>query len=144
MERKLISRYEVLVYNTGEIEFHPLIEESNFSKCSSSMRQVLSIIEFVLKYKKEYPHRNIHYGVITAVNRVAQVERVASTTVHSKIIRKLGLSMQEFKSQLNTCIETKAPDDDIFVQRLYSSCVIRNKQADEDGVKKVIEEIQNS
>lgn len=143
MRKELLSRYEVLVYNTGEIEIHPIVDDGDFNNCSSSMRQVLSIIEFVLQYLKKNPQRRIHFAVVTAINHVANVERVTPSTVHAKIIRKLGLPMSDFKEQLKACIDNKAPDNDVFVKTLYNSCVSRTKQADEAGVKKVIEKIRN-
>lgn len=142
MRKELLSRYEVLVFSTGEIEVHPIIDEGDLKDCSSSMRQILTIIEFVLQYKKDYPQRNIHYAVVSAVNHVSAMERVTPPTVHAKINRKLGLSMQDFKKQLQDCIDKKAPANDVLVQELYNACVSRTKQADEAGVKRVVKKIK--
>lgn len=144
--KKVISRYEVVVFDNGDLEFHPIVEDGDLRKCSNSMRQILSVIEYVIGYleknPRRNPNRNIHYAVTTAVNSVASFERVTPSTVHAKISRKLGLSMQEFRSQLNTCISSGAPENDILVERLISSCVARTKQADEEGVKQIIKKIQ--
>ncbi|WMJ89265.1 hypothetical protein [Anaerocolumna sp. MB42-C2] len=143
MRKSLIARYEVLVFNTGEIEFRPITDDGGYTKCSSSIRQILLIVESVLEYMEDYPERNIHFAVVTAVNQVAATESVKQSTVHSKILRKLGFSMQEFKDHLRDCIDNRAPEGDVFVNTLFNSCVSRTKTADEEGVRKVVEKIRN-
>lgn len=143
MSRFLISRYEVFVYNNGEIEVVPFVDDANLQKCSSSIRQIVGIIEFVLEYLKQNPNNRIHFAVVSAVNHVAYVENITKQSVHTKITRKLNLSMQEFKELLKNCIDEKAPEDNELVKILYGSCVARTKQADYIAVNEIIEKIRN-
>ena len=144
MAKELIARYELMVYRTGEIEVRPIVNKNRFVGCSKSMQQILEIIEYVFDDMKAAPGKNIHYMVIEAINRVANAEGVTASTVHAKIVRKLGLYMEDFKEQLKECIDKKAPDDDILVKKLYASCRGKTEAADRAAVKEIIDKIRNS
>lgn len=147
MLRELLSQHELRVFSDGAIEIHeihpPIVKnagDGDFKNCSSSMRQILLVIEFVFQYHKDHPDKNLYYALTTAIKYVASTEKVTDSTVHAKITRKLGLSMPDFREQLKIFITDG--ENNAFVQTLYASCVSRTRQADEAGIRKIVEKIK--
>lgn len=145
MPENLIARHELRIYASGKAELLPLAVDTSFGECSSSIKQIIMIVEAVMKYYAEEGKagRHIHFAVTTAVNSVAYKLNVSNPTVYTKITRKLGISMREFKDMLKVCLDSNAPDGDEFVEKLKSCCVNRTKLADEAAVNQLVAKIRN-
>lgn len=133
-EKKIVAQYTMYVYNTGEVKLIKK-ESEDLSECSSSIRQIIGIINHVI----DNPGKHIHYRVTAGVNHVAAQEGVRTASVHSKITKKLGLSMEKFKELLDQYLNHENSE---LEKILYEACVARTKQADEIAVKKLIEKTQ--
>lgn len=141
--KKVIGKYTVIVYDDGSADISPVTERvAVMAQCSSSIRQIVGIVEYVLEAWKKDKEKNIHYYVTAGVNKVAAEEGVTSSTVHSKILRKLNLGMNQFKELLMVSMENKAPEGDEFVRILRESCKIRRKKGDEDAIEQLIDKIR--
>ncbi len=129
MEKRIVAQYTMYVYNTGAVVL--VKKEEELSECSSSIRQIAGIINYVV----DHPGKHIHYRVTAGVNSVAAQENVRTASVHSKITKKLDLSMQEFKIMLAEYLDGTS---DALEEVLRGACVARTKQADEVAVEKLI------
>lgn len=140
--KKIVREYRVVIYDDGSADIVPVTERLTIlANCSASIRQIVGVIEYVLEERKK-ERKNIHYHVTAGVNKVAAEEEISNSAVHTKILRKLNLSMADFKEMLNKCIENRAPEDDEFVEILRKACEKRSKKGDRDAVESLIKKIR--
>ena len=158
MEKTEIAKYTVTIYDDGSADIVPITERTvTMTHCSSSIRQIVGILEYVNKEWKKKPEVSIHYYVTAGVNTVAAEERINSRSVHSKITRKLRLTMKEFKELVKVCLESGVPDEDPFVIRLrelYNEQIgdekysdkpkNRPKKGDKDAIEQLIEVLRQN
>ena len=137
-EKKIINEYKLLVYDTGEVklvkEEKEEVDDKELVRCSSSIRQIIKVINYVV----DSPKKNPYFSVNEGIKRVAEQEGICLSSVHSKITRKFGLSMWDFKRLLEEYLNDENKELEKY---LYLACVQKNKVFDQIAVKNLLEKI---
>lgn len=132
---KVLKRYVTTVFEDGTIKITPFEEShetiKSVSDCSSSIRQIVEVCDYVLEHRDI----DIHFATTQGVNVVAAKYNITSSSVHSKLTRKLNLEISAFKKYLNDYIEGS---DDTFEKILRNACVARTKIADMKAVEELL------
>ena len=87
---KVLKRYVTTVFEDGTIKITPFEEShetiKSMSDCSSSIRQIVEVCDYVLEHRDI----DIHFATTQGVNVVAAKYNITSSSVHSKLTRKLN------------------------------------------------------
>lgn len=132
---KLVAMYTLYVYDSGKVELKPIVSHTgqiNTNGASNSIRQIVKVLEHVARSDS---NSGIRRKVSEGINAVAESEGINISSVHSKVSRKLGLPMNEFKDQVEDYFKYGTGD---LEKTLRSACVARTKAADNAAIEQVI------
>jgi len=130
----LTATYRLYVYDDGSIvlKMDEINTNMDLSKCSSSIRQIILIMDYIIKDESK---KGIRRKVSDGINSVARQEGINSSSVHAKITRKLGLSMSDFKNLVEEYFDSNFNQLDTI---LKNACVARTKAADNYAIDQLI------
>ena len=132
---KLLTTYLMYTYDDGSVVLKPVHQAGNeldLSQCSSSIKQIVMVLYEICKSTTK---SGIRKKVSEAINSVASKENITNSSVHAKITRKLGLSMESFKDVVEDYFIGESTElEDI----LRGACVARTKAADEAAISQIL------
>lgn len=135
---KLVAVYTMYVYDDGKVELKEVESASNSVStegASSSIRQIVKVLEHVANSNSK---SGIRRKVSEGINAVAESEGINSSSVHAKVLRKLELSMEEFKDMVEAYFKG---EDDRLESCLRNACVARTKAADNAAIEQLFKMI---
>ena len=138
---KLIAVKKLYIYDDGRVDIENItynMEKVCTEGCSSSIRQIIKVIEYVAKNSD---NSDIRKNVSNGIVYVANMEGISPTSVHAKILRKLELSVEEFKDVLEEYFYEKTPR---LEEILRKACVSRTKSADNAAIDNLFAIINNN
>lgn len=136
---KLVAVYTMYVYNNGNVDLKEVELDSNSVStegASSSIRQIVKVLEHVANSNSQ---SGIRRKVNEGINAVAKSEGINVSSVHAKVLRKLNLSMKEFKDLVEKHFES---EDEQLPRVLRSACVARTKAADNAAIEQLLKMIE--
>ena len=137
---KVVAVYKMFLYNRGKVELKPVTLNNGMvdtQGASSSIRQIVKVLEHVATSNSD---SGIRRKVSEAINAVAEDEGITMSSVHAKVGRKLGLSMEEFKDQVETYFTDNSGE---LESTLRNACVARTKAADDAAIEQLLEMIKS-
>ena len=127
--------YKMFVYDDGKVVLKPdMNEEIDTSQCSSSIRHIV----MMLKYACENTNAGdkVSSKLSEAISMIATNDGITTPSVHAKVTRKLGVTMEQFKNIVDEYFDKKS---NILEEILQGACVARTKEADKAAVKNLID-----
>lgn len=135
----LLSVYNLYVYDDGSVVLRPISNSSriNTDGASSSIRQIVRTLELVA----EGPYnKGVRRRVSQGITKTARIEGINESSVHSKMTRKLDLSMKEFKDLVENYFAGLSTElEDV----LLDACVDRSKTEDESALNQLFKHINS-
>lgn len=132
---KLVATYMLYVYASGKVELKPIVTQTgqiNTKGASNSIRQIMKVLEHVARSGN---NSGIRRKVSEGIDAVAESEGINISSVHVKVSRKLGLTMKEFKDQVETYFKDGTGD---LEKTLCNACVAKTKAEDNAAIEQVI------
>lgn len=121
---KLIVVKKMYIYDDGYVDIENITYNTSTvctDGCSSSIRQIIKVIEYVATNSGDC---GIRKKVSNGIVYVAEMEGITTMSVHTKISRKLELSVEEFFCNKTPRLE----------QILRKACVARTMSADNAAI----------
>lgn len=135
---KLIAVKKLYIYDDGKVEVKDITynkDEVCTDGCSSSIRQVIKVIEYVAKNLDD---KDMRKSVSEGIVHVADMEGIKSVSIYTKISRKLNLSADQFKRLLEEYFYQKTPR---LENLLRAACVSKTKSADNEAIDNLLKMI---
>nr|WP_294489872.1 hypothetical protein [uncultured Anaerosporobacter sp.] len=138
---KLLMTYLMYTYDDGSVAVKPIQNTKNeldLSQCSNSIRQIVMVLYNICK---STTNSGIRKKVSESISVVASNENITNSSVHAKITRKLGLSMEKFKDIVEEYFAGKSTELESI---LRGACVARTKTADEAAINQILDIVTES
>lgn len=130
MKGRIISRYELIMYDTGAIDIKPLNVDKavdDYSSCSSRIKQVLSVVNEMENIDKNNSGLNDVEIYTSAISHVSKTLGVQQSTISDKLTRQLGKNADTIRPMILDYIRNGSPD----LKTLLLSKVSKNSKSED-------------
>ena len=107
IDKKLIAKYQLSVYENGFVEIRPMAitshQKTNYDGCSSRIKQAL----LVLSSMQNYVNSGINYeeAFVKATTDLAEELNASRQSILDKVTRQMGLKAADFREKARLYFE---------------------------------------